>query len=149
MKDVQDSLKVTGDLIIIKTTETGETETYNYKNLVVTTGKEHIVSRMTANTAVVMSHMAVGSGNTAAAVSDTALETELARVSLDVAGGTASGNTVTYAATFAAGTGTGAIEEAGVLNDASAGTMLCRTVFPVVNKGANDSISISWVVTLT
>lgn len=149
MQEFQDNLKATGDLIIIKTLDTGETETYSYKNLVVTAGKEHIVSRMTSNTAVVMSHMAVGSGNTAAAISDTALESELARASLDVTGGTPSGNTVTYAATFAAGTGTGAIEEAGVLNDASAGTMLCRTVFPVVNKGANDSISISWVVTLT
>jgi len=62
---------------------------------------------------------------------------------------TASTNTVTATATFPAGTGTGAITEAGILNAASAGTLLCRTTFPVVNKAAGDSIAITWVVTVS
>ena len=44
---------------------------------------------------------------------------------------------------------TGAVTEAGIFNAASGGTMLCRTVFSVVNKGADDSLSVTWTITLT
>jgi hypothetical protein len=91
--------------------------------------------------------MAIGSGTTAAAAGNTALGTELGRVSLT--SGTASAAVVTYVATFAAGTGTGAVTEAGLLNASSGGTMLCRTVFSVVNKGANDSMTVTWTVTVS
>ena len=42
-----------------------------------------------------------------------------------------------------------AVTEAGVFNASSSGTMLCRTVFPVVNKGADDTMSVTWTITLT
>ena len=48
-----------------------------------------------------------------------------------------------YTAT-AAGTGTGAVTEAGILNASSSGTLLCRTEFSVVNKGSADSMTITW-----
>lgn len=142
-------LNVKGDLIIIKTDETGKTETFERKNLVVAAGKTNIAARMAGNTVAVMSHMAVGTGNTTATSSDTTLATELARVALTVQGGTPSSNTVTYSASFPAGTGTGALQEAGVFNDSSTGTMMCRTVFPVINKQAADSITITWVISIT
>ena len=53
-----------------------------------------------------------------------------------------------YVATFPAGTGTGAITEAGILNASSSGTLLCRTVFSVINKGAADTLGITWTVTV-
>ena len=84
-------------------------------------------------------------GSTAAAVGDTALGGESARVALSST--TVSGADITYVATFGAGTGTAAITEAAVLNASSSGTMLCRTVFAVVNKGASDSMSVTWTVT--
>lgn len=114
-------------------------------NLVVTTGKGYVASRMKDATATAMSHMAIGTGSTAAAVGDTALGGESARVALTST--TVSGADITYVATFGAGTGTAAITEAAVLNASSAGTMLCRTVFAVVNKGASDSMSVTWTVT--
>jgi len=114
-------------------------------NLVVTTGKGYVASRMKDATATAMSHMAVGTGSTAAAAADTTLGGESARVAL--ASTTVSGAVVTYVATFPAGTGTAALTEAAVLNASSSGTMLCRTVFLTVNKSANDSMSISWAVT--
>jgi hypothetical protein len=49
-------------------------------------------------------------------------------------------------ATFGAGQSTGAVTEAGIFNDATAGTMLCRTVFDVINKGALDTLVITWKV---
>ena len=114
-------------------------------NLVVTAGKGYVASRMKDATATAMSHMAVGTGSTAAAAADTTLGGESARVAL--ASTTVSGAVVTYVATFPAGTGTAALTEAAVLNASSGGTMLCRTVFLTVNKGANDSMSVSWSVT--
>ncbi len=114
-------------------------------NLVVTTGKGYVASRMKDATATAMSHMAIGTGSTAAAVGDTALGGESARVALTST--TVSGADITYVATFGAGTGTAAITEAAVLNASSSGTMLCRTVFAVVNKGASDSMTVTWTVT--
>ena len=114
-------------------------------NLVVTAGKGYVASRMEGTSANVMSHMAIGSGTSAAAASDTALGNELARTALTSTN--VSGADVTYVDTFGAGVGTGAVTEAAVLNASSGGTMLCRTVFSVVNKGASDSMTITWVVT--
>jgi hypothetical protein len=116
-------------------------------NLVVTTGKEYVASRMKDATTTAMSHMAVGSGSTSPAAGDTALGSELDRQAL--ASTTVSSNEITYVATFGAGDGTGAISEAGLFNAASGGDMLCRTTFGVVNKGASDSMTITWVVTVS
>lgn len=113
-------------------------------NLVVTTGKNFVASRMKDATASVMSHMALGTSNTAAAAGQTALLNEAGRVTLTST--TVTNNQVTYAATFGAGTATGAIVEAGLFNASSGGDMLCRTVFDVVNKGASDAMSISWSI---
>jgi len=114
-------------------------------NLVVTAGKGFVASRMAGTSANVMSHMAIGTGSSAAGASDTALGSEAARTALTSTN--VSGAVVTYVDTFAAGTGTGAITEAAILNASSGGTMLCRTVFSVVNKGASDSMTITWTVT--
>ena len=122
-------------------------ETVEHKNLVVTTGKNFIASRMKDTTSAAMSHMAVGTGIVPTNVTDTALNTQTAIVELTST--TATDNTVTYTATFPAGTGTGALTEAGIFNANTTGTMLCRTVFPVINKQAADSISITWVVTIS
>ena len=90
--------------------------------------------------------MAVGSSSTAAATSQTALGTELGRVALDST--SRATNTITYVATFPAGTGTGSITEAGILNAGSTGNMLCRTVFGVVTKASGDTVVITWNVTV-
>jgi len=50
--------------------------------------------------------------------------------------------------TFGAGVGTGAVTEAGIFNASSAGTMLCRTTFSVINKAAADTLGITWTVTV-
>lgn len=149
MSSINDTVKLKGDLVITKTSPDGHKEVTTIPNLVVTAGKTYITNRMSSNAAVVMSHMAVGTGNTSAAAGDTTLGVELARVALTVTGGTPSSNTITYSASFPAGTGTGALTEAGIFNDSSSGTMLCRTVYPVVNKGNADVVGISWVVSIT
>jgi hypothetical protein len=144
---IHDGLKITGAVEITLFDKNGDVkDTRSIKNLVVTTGKTFIAARM-VGTPAVMSHLAIGEGTTAAAVGNTTLGTEVGRVAL--ASATSSGAVVTYTATFGAGTGTGAITEAGILSSSSGGTLLCRSVFPVVNKGADDGMSITWTVTIS
>jgi len=140
---LNDGLKLTGKLTIALNDEIVQ----EVPNLVVTAGKGYVASRMKDTSATAMSHMAIGSGNTAAAAGNTALESELARTGLTST--TVSGADIVYVDTFAAGTGTGAVKEAAILNASSGGTMLCRTVFSVVNKGANDAMTITWTVTVS
>lgn len=147
--DFQDQIRATGSLTIIKTDINGNITDKRYiPNLVVTVGKEFIVSRMIGTSAAVMSHMGVGTGVTSPLISNTAVESPLgARVALSST--TQSSNTVTYVAAYGAGVSTGALTEAGIFNAVTAGSMLCRTIFPVVNKAIGDSIAITWVVTIS
>lgn len=145
---INEQLKVTGDVLLKVVGKDGAVkEVREIKNLVVTTGRNFIASRMAGTTSGVMSHLAIGTSSTAAALTDTALGAEAGRIALS--GTSPSNNTVQYTATVPAGTGTGAIVEAGLFNAASAGTMLCRTVFPVINKGASDSLSATWTITVS
>ncbi len=147
---ITEQLKATGKVRIVQTNASGETvKEFEVPNLVVTAGKNYIASKIvaTTNSPVSMTHMAIGTGTGTPGASDTALGAETGRVSL--AGSVVSTNTITYTATFPAGTGTGAITEAAVLNASSSGTMLCRTTFPVVNKAAGDTIAVTWVVTVS
>ena len=116
------------------------------KNLIVDTGLAYIADRMADSAESAMSHMAVGTGSTAVAAGNTALGSEAGRVSLTST--TQTNEDVAYIATFGAGVGAGALTEAGIFNASSAGTMLCRTVFSVVNKSASDSLQITWTVSI-
>ena len=128
---INDNLKLKGKLAISLNGDVVQ----EVDNLVVTAGKGYVASRMKDASTTAMSHMAIGTGSTAAAAGNTALGSEAARQALTST--TVTSNAVAYVASFAAGTGTGAITEAGILNGASGGTLLCRTVFSVVNKGAS------------
>jgi len=144
---ITEQINVTGNLeVVLRDAHGNVKDTRAFPNLVVTTGKNFIASRMKDATATVMSHMAVGTNNTSPAAGDTTLNTELARVALTST--TVNTNTVAYVASFPAGTGTGALVEAGLFNAASAGTMLARTTYAVINKGASDSLTITWTITV-
>jgi len=146
---IKDGLKLRGDLgLVLRDKDGNIKEERTEKNLVVSAGLNFICDRMEGTSEAVMSHMAVGSGSTAAAAGDTDLESILgSREALDST--TVSTNTITYVSSFEAGDGTGAITEAGIFNAASAGTMLCRTVFSVINKAADDTLQITWTITLS
>jgi len=145
---MNDGLKLRGDVALVLRDKNGNVkEERKIKNLIVNTGLNFICDRM-KNDETAMSHMALGSGSTAAAASDTTLGTQLgSREALD--SDTVSSNTITYTSSFEAGDATGAVTEAGIFNATSGGTMLCRTVFAVVNKSADDSLSVTWTITLT
>ena len=106
--NTQDQLKASGALRVVLTGPDGVVkEEHEFKNLVVTVGKNFVASRMVGVASNVMSHMAIGSDSTTPAAANTTLGTELGRVAL--ASSVATNNVVTYTATFPAGTGTGGV----------------------------------------
>lgn len=118
-------------------------------NLIVDAGFDLICDSLGDGTRpALISHIAVGTGAVAAAAGDVGLGVEAARLAATYAhtGGT---KVFTMSITFPAGTGTAALTEAGILNAATVGTLLDRVVFPVINKGASDSLDITFTFTLS
>jgi len=148
----QSKLSVSGVLTLVLCGPDGAVkERRVVRNLVVGAGLGHIASRMTGTSSGVMSHLQLGTGSTAATAADTALESALSprnALTSTTAGGTYN-EQLTYVASFIAGEATGSLREAGIFNASSGGTMLCRTVFPVVNKGAGDTLQVTWTVSLS
>lgn len=144
---ITESVKIKGNLDIIVYDENKKVkDSRKINNLVVSVGKNYIANRMTSNSATIMSHMAVGGGNVAPTTSQANLLAEVDRIALDST--TRTNNTIVYVCTFPAGNATGTLSEAGIFNasGANAGTMLCRTNFNEVNKGAGDVVVITWNV---
>ena len=144
---ILDDLKLKGRLTVNLLAEDGSIKhTQEIPNLVVTTGKTFVASRLAGTSSSVMSHMAIGTSSTAAAVGNTTLGAEVARVALTST--TPNNNDIVYVASFPAGTpaSSAAVVEAAIFNASSGGTMLCRTVFSVINKSATDSLSINWTI---
>ena len=149
---INEKLKLSGELSIVLCDEHGNVkDTREVKNLVVNAGLAYIISRMVGTAKNVMSHMALGAGSTATAAGQTDLVSLLgSREALDSTTIAGSNNEkVVYVSSFEAGDATGAVVEAGIFNAVSGGDMLCRTVFSVVNKGANDTMTVTWTITLT
>ena len=143
-----DGLKAKGTLdIVVRGPDGNIKDEKKVENLIVDTGLDYIASRMSGTSENVMSHMAVGTGSTAAAAADTALGTELDRNALTST--TVTDNAIAFVCSWAAGDGTGSLTEAGLFNASSAGTMLCRTVFGTVTKAADDSMTITWTITVS
>ena len=145
---LKDSIKLTGELKLTLTNEGGNvTQEVVVPNTVVTVGKNFIASRMNTTTTT-MSHVELGTGTTGANVANTALETVISGSRTALTSTTVTTNSVAYVVTFPAGTGTGAVTEAGIFNASSGGTMLCRTTFSEINKAAADTLGITWTITV-
>ena len=117
-------------------------------NLIVTVGKNYLAAWLAAASQAgeFMTYIGLGTGTNAAAPGDVDLQTPLAtRVDGTL---TSSLNVWQNVAVFTAGVDTGAITEAGLFSASSSGTMFARQVFSVINKGAADSLQITWQITL-
>ena len=146
---INENLKLSGQLNIVLRDKDGNIKEERIeKNLVVSAGLTFIASRMKDATATAMTHMGLGSGTSNAVAGQTDLVSLLgSREVLDST--TASSNTIVYVSSFEAGDATGAVTEAGIFNAASSGTMLCRVKFNVVNKAADDTMAVTWTITLS
>lgn len=98
-----------------------------------------------------MKYIAVGTGTTAAAATDTALVAEvesratgtLSRVTV-----TTTNDTCQVVGTITM-TGNRALTECGLFSAGTGGTMMARTVFSVINLTTDDTIQITWKVTFS
>lgn len=144
---MKEALQVKGHVHICLTDSNGNVKQEEHgDNLVVTVGKAFVASALISASATPFSHVAVGSSSTVAALGNTTLGTELARVAATCTNPTSV--TTLFVASFPAGTGTGTIEEAGIFNDPTAGTMFSRYLTGTYIKAAGDTLTISWTITV-
>lgn len=146
----EDRFKMHGAMTAILFKADGTVETTHKDNIIVDAGFDFICDCIgkSASRPAVAGYIALGTGTTAAAAAQTALVTETLRKAATYAH-TAGTKTFTMTVTFNAGEATAAITEAGVFNAVSAGTMLDRVVFPVVNKGSDDTLQVIFTFTLS
>ena len=121
-------------------------------NTFMAVGDAHVADQLDATPAEAkMGWLSVGSGDTPFTTASTTLNDEIDRNALTAGypeqGTAGDDNDVKYKASWAAGDATGALTEAGIFNSSVAGTMLAASTFAVINKGASDTLTITWTVT--
>jgi hypothetical protein len=123
-------------------------QTEEKHNMIVNVGKYWFAKKLAEESAAEMTHVAIGTGSTAAAAGDTTLAgSSLARV--EATSKIRTDNVVVITADYPAGTGTGAVNEAAIFDGAAGTNMLARYVFGgVFNKGAADVLQILWSITI-
>ena len=147
---MEDNFGMKGDVELILRDENGNIiDQRNIENTIVNGGYDFICD-VIGNTTQPndMAWTGIGTGTTGVQGTDTAIETQAARVANVYAHSTGT-KVFTMTADYAAGTGTGAITESALLNASSAGTMFNRIVFDVINKGASDTLQVVWSITLS
>ncbi len=120
-------------------------------NVVTTVGKEFMASFLNSAVAAAATftgkYIGIGTNSTAESSSDTNLGTEVSRHT-----GTASylsGQILQIKATFATGSGTGAITEFGLFSSNTAGTLIARDTESAINKGSNDTLTVICQLTIS
>jgi len=126
------------------------------KNLITNAGFAAGAARVGGISMDAFDYVAVGTGTTAADVTDTALESEITDSGLARAQDAAPSRSTTsvtndtleinYTWTVS---GSKAITEAGLLNAAAAGTLFARRVFSAYNVVSGDTFAITWKVQFT
>lgn len=149
--NINEQLKATGHINFKLFDAQGNLkEERDIKNVVVTVGKSYLATWLAAASQAdfFMKYVGLGTGTTPANSADTDLETPLPTRATAII--SAPGGAVWQSvSTFAAGVNTGAITEAGIFSASSGGTMLAHQVFSVVNKGAGDSLEVTWQITIS
>lgn len=131
------------------------------EDLITSAGKAAVANMLISGTTDIsgFSHIVIGSGDTAASTGDTALENEYKRAAASLSRITtsATNDTTQLVFTFSSGnpsglygtsTGSQAIDESGVINEVSGGTLLCRQTFSDLNLDwdGGDSLQITWKI---
>lgn len=158
-----ENLKVTGNVTLTLYGPNNEIkQQVIVPNLVVTAGKNLIANRLAMGTptSAAVGYMGIGTSSQAAAAADsnlvspaTCTNNTTGRVALTGTYGVATNNQIVYTATFGSGVAAdalaGQIQEAGLFNASSGGSMLCRTTFSAINKTIADTLTINWTVTIS
>lgn len=144
----RDKVGIKGECHIVLTHPDGTTEKRLILNTVTELMDAQVADQMSDQGQAAIGYMNVGTGSGQGS-SDTGLATELDRNALTstTQGSGAADNDVVYIGDWAAGDGTGAITEAGVMQADNNTTMMLYADFAAVNKGAADTLKITWTAT--
>jgi hypothetical protein len=145
-------LRLKGHVQILLFDEFGNIKEIREKDNVFCVGGYDLVAERVGNpggSLAVANHICIGTGTTAATATDTALAGFV--FSRSGAYSHLSGSqTWSIQTTFAAGEGTAAITESGVFElSGGLGKMLARQTFAVINKGASDTLQVTWTFKVT
>jgi len=150
-KGWMDGLFMSGKMEAVLYDKFGNVKTRREKiNTVTTLGHKMAADQLLATPAVVTPgwmELGTGTGQTAAS---TTLATYIVGSRTALSSKTRGANAIiTMVCTFGAGVGTGAVTEAGVFNVVTQNTtdLILYSTFAVINKGAADSIVITWTLT--
>lgn len=152
---LKDKVNITGQVTLEFTNVvTGKKRTYRYKNMFVTYGKNGIAQRLAGQSVGEITYCALGTGTTAPALSDTAMETELTRKLISVR--SYLNNTATFQTYFTTSEGNGTLREAGLFGNgvgrtatstSGTGQLFCRVAINRT-KTSSDTLTLSWVLTI-
>lgn len=147
-KALKDQVKITGKVKIVLKSKSGKTKkVIESKNLVVNSGLNLAAKRIAGVAANAIGYIAAGSGTTAPAVGQTALQgTEHSRVALS---NSVSGAVITATATIGPFAATKSIGELGIFDDVAAGVMFSRVTPVQFNMDPSDTIAVTWELTLS
>ena len=140
-------------LLTLHNVKTGKITRDYVKNMFVTAGKNAIADALRgtiANNKGIITYCALGTSAVAPALGNTHLGVEIARKLVSVR--SVAANVATFQTFFTTSEGVGALREAGLFgDDASAtpdtGTLFCHTAINRT-KSSNDTLTISWAVTI-
>lgn len=121
-------------------------------NTVTTAGKNGVADQILASpTLAKMGWMAIGSGTPTGTLLGAEPGTLTGTTRVAFTSKTRNNAVVTVVGDFSAGNGTGAITEAGTFNIATSNTvdMWMSASFSVINKGALDTLQITWTLTVS
>jgi hypothetical protein len=157
METINNKLKVTGSYEIRVYGEDGKLKLFKeFNNSIVTAGKGEITNLIgNVSSPVAFTYLAVGTSSTAVSAGQTALQAEitdsgLARASATVTRTTTTttNDTLSLSKTFSV-SGTKVVEEIGVFNNSSAGTMLGRALTGSISLISGDELVATYKVQFT
>ena len=118
-------------------------------NVITDVGRAYVIDMLNlASRPTIATFIGIGTGATAAAAADTALQTEVGTRQNGSPGTQPTAYTDRIIVTFAAANGTGNITEAGRFDAVTTGLLVARTVFTAINKTASDSLQITYDLTV-
>jgi hypothetical protein len=148
--NLNDNIGIKGEVsLVCVDTRTGKVKAKReINNLVVQVGKDLVAAVFAGLSADTVTHVEMGTNTPATPVSSsqTSLVDPLSpRVSVTSTVNTGPASIV-YEAEFGPGDATGSVGEAGLFTAASSGTMVARTTFSSIPKGADDKIIVTWTL---
>jgi len=144
-------IKLTGNWYITLYDDNGSIKDYKEgRNVITTNGVEFLASFLnsaaTAASTFTMRYIAIGTDSTSETAADATLGVESERHTGTVSYSSNAIYSVT--ATFPSGTA-GAIAEYGLFSSNTGGTMLNRDTEGVINKGVNDTLTVTTEITIS